>query len=257
VSVTDTAGVDEVVDRLDRDGYAIVERLFDAEETSAIKTELTRILESVPTGRNDFEGWHTRRIYSVFAKTRMLDGAATHPLVLGALDRFLGEHYQLSAPTGIEIGPGEVAQVLHHDDGIYPVPQPHAELVTNVMWAFDDFTEKNGATRIVPGSHRGALDQAGSDTPTVAAEMPAGSAMIYLGSVWHGGGANRTESARLGVAIEYVAGWLRPQETQLLAVPRETARTLSPRLQELLGYDVYPPFVGYVDGRHPRRVLER
>ena len=257
MSVTDTAGVDEVVDRLDRDGYAIVEGLFDAEETSAIKTELTRILESVPTGRNDFEGWHTRRIYSVFAKTRMLDGAATHPLVLGALDRFLGEHYQLSAPTGIEIGPGEVAQVLHHDDGIYPVPQPHAELVTNVMWAFDDFTEKNGATRIVPGSHRGALDQAGSDTPTVAAEMPAGSAMIYLGSVWHGGGANRTESARLGVAIEYVAGWLRPQETQLLAVPRETTRTLSPRLQELLGYDVYPPFVGYVDGRHPRRLLER
>ena len=256
-TVSTPAGLDEVVAGLDQNGYAIVEGLLDADETSAIRAELTRILESVPTGRNDFEGWHTRRIYSVFAKTRMLDGAATHPLVLGALDRFLGEHYQLSAPTGIEIGPGEVAQVLHHDDGIYPVPQPHAELVTNVMWAFDDFTEKNGATRIVPGSHRGALDQAGPDTPTVAAEMPAGSAMIYLGSVWHGGGANRTERARLGVAIEYVAGWLRPQETQLLAVPPELARTLSPRLQELLGYDVYPPFVGYVDGRHPRRLLER
>ena len=255
-TVSTPAGLDEVLADLDQNGYAIVEGLLDPHETSAIRSELAGILESVPTGRNDFEGWHTRRIYSVFAKTRMLDGAATHPLVLGALDRVLGEHYLLSGPTGIEIGPGEVAQVLHHDDGIYPVPQPHAELVTNVMWAFDDFTEQNGATRIVSGSHRGALETAGPDTPTVPAEMPAGSAMIYVGSVWHGGGANRTDRARLGVAIEYVAGWLRPQETQLLAVPRETARTLSPRLQELLGYDVYPPFVGYVDGRHPRKVLE-
>ena len=95
-----------------------------------------------------------------------------------------------------------------------------------------------------------------SSLVTVPAEMPAGSAMLYLGSVWHGGGANRTDRARLGVAIEYVAGWLRPQETQLLAVPPEVARALPVRLQELLGYDVYPPFVGYVDGRHPRRVLE-
>ncbi len=255
-AVSAAARTDEVVERLDRDGYAIVEGALDRDETRAIRAELTRILESVPTGRNDFEGRHTRRIYAIFAKTRALDGAATHPLVLGALDHVLGRHYQLSAPTGIEIGPGEVAQVLHRDEDIYPVPRPHPELVTNVMWAFDDFTAANGATRIVPGSHRGAFEQADPGTATVTAEMPAGSAMLYVGSVWHGGGANTTTQPRLGVAIEYVAGWLRPQETQLLAVPRETARALPPRLQELLGYNVYPPFVGYVDGRHPRRLLE-
>jgi ectoine hydroxylase-related dioxygenase (phytanoyl-CoA dioxygenase family) len=257
MTLTVDAGVDGVLASLDRDGYAIVEGILDPEETARIRAELARLLASIPTGRNDFEGWRTRRIYSIFAKTRALDGAATHPLVLGALDRVLGEHYQLSGPTGIEIGPGEVAQVLHRDEGIYPVPQPHSELVANVMWAFDDFTEANGATRIVPGSHAGALEAPGPTTTTVPAEMPAGSAMIYLGSVWHGGGANQTDRTRLGVAIEYVTGWLRPQETQLLAVRPDLARTLSPRLQELLGYDVYPPFVGYVDGRHPRRMLDR
>jgi ectoine hydroxylase-related dioxygenase (phytanoyl-CoA dioxygenase family) len=251
-----TAAVDDVVATLDRDGYAVVEGLLDRNETTRVRDELSRILADVPTGRNEFEGFRTKRIYAVFAKTRALDGAATHPLVLGALDRVLGEHFLLSAPTGIEIAPGEVAQVLHHDDGIYPIAQPHPELVTNVMWAFDDFTDANGATRIVPGSHAGALREVGPATRTVAAEMPAGSAMLYLGSVWHGGGANQTDRPRLGVAIEYIAGWLRPQETQLLAVPPATVRTLPPRLQELLGYDVYPPFVGYVDGRHPRRTLE-
>lgn len=255
-ALTAGAAVDDVVASLERDGYAVVEGLLDREETARVRAELSRILADVPTGRNDFEGYRTKRIYAIFAKTRALDHAATHPLVLGALERVLGEHFLLSAPTGIEIGPGEVAQVLHHDDGIYPIAQPHPELVTNVMWAFDDFTDANGATRIVPGSHAGALREVGPATATVAAEMPAGSAMLYVGSVWHGGGANRTDRPRLGVAIEYIAGWLRPQETQLLAVPPPIARTLPARLQELLGYDVYPPFVGYVDGRHPRRALD-
>jgi ectoine hydroxylase-related dioxygenase (phytanoyl-CoA dioxygenase family) len=255
-ATTADAGVDEVVDVLERDGYAIVEGVLTRAEVVDIRGALARILEAVPTGRNDFEGHRTRRIYAIFAKTRALDGCALHPLVLGVLDRVLGPHYQLSAPTGIEIGPGEVAQVLHRDEDIYPVPRPHPELVTNVMWAFDDFAEVNGATRMVPGSHRGRLAQAEPDTATVPAEMPAGSVMIYLGSVWHGGGANRTQRARLGVAIEYVVSWLRPQETQLLAVPRDVARGLPARLQELLGYNVHPPFLGYVDGRHPRKLLE-
>jgi ectoine hydroxylase-related dioxygenase (phytanoyl-CoA dioxygenase family) len=255
-AITADAGVDEVVDVLERDGYAIVEDVLARAEVVDIRGELAQILNAVPTGRTDFEGHRTRRIYAIFAKTRALDGCALHPLVLGVLDRVLGPHYQLSAPTGIEIGPGEVAQVLHRDEDIYPVPRPHPELVTNVMWAFDDFTDVNGATRMAPGSHRGRLAQAEPDTATVPGEMPAGSVMIYLGSVWHGGGANRTERARLGVAIEYVVSWLRPQETQLLAVPREVARGLPERLQELLGYNVHPPFLGYVDGRHPRKLLE-
>ena len=123
------------------------------------------------------------------------------------------------------------------------------------MWALDDFTAANGATRLVPGSHRWG-ERRPDPAPTVTAEMPAGSVMFYLGSLWHGGGANTTDRTRLGVILEYVAAWLRPQENHVLGVPREIARALPERLQELLGYNIYPPFLGYVDGRHPRRVLE-
>jgi len=166
-------------------------------------------------------------------------------------------HYQFSAPVGIEIGPGEAAQSLHRDDGVYPLPQPHSDVVVNTMWALEDFTVANGATRLVPCSHRWIDRRPDESTPTIAAEMPAGSMMIYLGSVWHGGGANTTDRPRLGVILEYVASWLRPQENHLLAVPREVAATLPERLQELLGYNIYPPFLGYVDGRHPRRLLDK
>ena len=247
--------INEVVGRLDAEGYAIVDGLVTPGDAGTIGDELRRTLDSVPTGRNDFEGFRTRRLYALFAKTRALDPLATHPLALGVLERVLGPHFQLSGPTGIEIGPGEAAQVLHRDEDVYPVPRPHLQLVVNVMWAFDDFTDANGATRLVAGSH-GAVERPPDDAPIRFAEMPAGSAMFYVGSLWHGGGENRTNAPRLGVAMEYVVSWLRPQESHLLAVTPEIARTLPKRLRELLGYNVYPPFLGYVDGRHPDRLLE-
>jgi len=144
---------------------------------------------------------------------------------------------------------------LHADDAIYPIPRPHAELVVTVMWPLGEFTEANGATRIVVGSHRWVDRRPDSGTAAMAVELEAGAALMYLGSVWHGGGANRTDRARLGVVLHYAVGWLRPVETHTLVVPPAVARGLSPRLQELLGYNIYPPFIGYVDGRHPAKLL--
>ena len=250
------ATVEAVSESLERDGYAIVEQLLTPDEAKAKRAELTRILDETPVGRNDFEGFKTRRIYALFAKTRAFDGPATHPLVLGVLDRVLGTSYQLSAPVGIEISPGETAQVLHTDDGIYPIPRPHQEIVLNTMWALDDFTEENGATRVVPGSGSWIDRRPDETTPVEMATMPAGSVMFFTGSVFHGGGANNSDKPRLGTILEYVSGWLRPQENHCLAVPRELVKTLEPRLQELLGYNIHPPFVGYVDGRHPRRIFD-
>lgn len=249
------ATIDEVADAIDREGYAIVERLLTPSEANEKRAELTRILAETPVGRNDFEGFKTRRIYALFAKTRAFDEPATHPLVLGVLDRVLGSSYQLSAPVGIEISPGETAQVLHTDDGIYPIAKPHPEIVLNTMWALDDFTERNGATRVVPGSHH-STERPSEDAHIELATMPAGSVMFFTGSVFHGGGANQSDKPRLGTILEYVSGWLRPQENHILAVPREIVRTLPVRLQELLGYNIHPPFVGNVDGRHPRKTLE-
>lgn len=249
------ATVDKVVEQLEAEGYVAVRGMLEPAKLAEIRTDLLRVLEDVPPGRNFFEGSHTRRIYAVFAKTRTLDGPAIDPLVLGVVERIIG-HAQLSAPTGIAIDPGEAAQILHHDDSIYPLFRPHQEIVLNTMWALDDFTVANGATRIVEGSHRWVDRQPKADEPTIAAEMPAGSVLFYNGSIWHGGGANTTDTTRLGVILEYAASWVRQQENHLLAVPRATARQLPERLQELLGYNIRPPFIGYVDGRHPLKALE-
>jgi ectoine hydroxylase-related dioxygenase (phytanoyl-CoA dioxygenase family) len=246
--------VDQTVSALQEVGYALVPDAIDAGHVALARADLERAVAATPPGRDDFEGHQTRRVYGLFAKTRSLDSLATHPIVLGVLDRVLGQ-YQLSAPAAIAIGPGERAQVLHPDDAIYPVSRPHGELVVNVMWPLEDFTEANGATRIVPGSHRWIDEHPGPTTPTVAVEMEAGSALMYLGSVWHGGGANRTGRVRLGVVLHYAVGWLRPVENHVLAVPPAEVARLPRRLQELLGYNIYPPFIGYVDGRHPAKLL--
>ncbi len=237
-------------------GYAIVPGLLDDDAVEAARTDLGRLAAGTPTGRDAFEGTTTRRVYALFAKTRTMDAAACHPVVLAVLDQVLG-HSQLSAPTGIAVGPGAPAQPLHPDDAIYPVPRPHPELVVNVMWPLDRFTVENGATRLVPGSHRWADERPDDDTPTVAAAMEPGSALLYVGSLWHGAGANRSPATRLGVVLHYAVSWLRPVESHLLAVPPPLAATLPVRLQELLGYNLAPPFLGYVDGRHPRRLLDR
>jgi ectoine hydroxylase-related dioxygenase (phytanoyl-CoA dioxygenase family) len=256
VSAATSTG-EEIAGRLADDGYVIVTDMMSDADVQTARADLHRVLKTTKTGRNLFEGYSTQRVYALFAKTRTFDQAATHPLLLDVLDRVLG-HYQLSAPVGIRIGPGEKAQILHCDDAIYPLPKPHPPVVLNTMWPLDGFTEENGATRFVPGSHRWDPDRHPTDADEVAmATMAPGSAMFYLGSLWHGGGANQTSTPRLGVILEYAAAWLRPQENHCLAVPRDTVSQLPQRLQELLGYNIYPPFVGYVDGSHPLKVLRR
>jgi ectoine hydroxylase-related dioxygenase (phytanoyl-CoA dioxygenase family) len=252
----DAAGHD-VAAALDEGGYALIEGVLDPDDIAARLAALDDLFAATPAGRNPFEGYRTRRIYAVFAKTRAFDDLAVHPLLTGALDHALGPHYQFSAPVALSIGPGEVAQPLHRDEDVYPLPRPHPPVVLNSMWALTDFTEDNGATRLIPGSHRWDEDRRpdADDPEIVQATMPAGSVLIYLGGLWHGGGANATDRARPGLILEYVVSWLRPQESQLVAVPPEVAATLPERLQEMLGYNIYPPFLGYVDGRHPARTL--
>jgi phytanoyl-CoA dioxygenase PhyH len=249
------ASVTDVVAALDERGYALVEGILAPEEVKAKQEAMAEVLAGTPSGRNDFEGFATQRVYALFAKTRAFDDTALHPLLTGVLDELLRQ-YQFSAPVAIHIGPGETAQVLHRDEDVYPLARPHPPVVLNTMWALCDFTAANGATRLVPGSHRWDPERRPADEEALDAEMPAGSVLFYLGGLWHGGGANRTDQPRLGVILEFVVSWLRSQETHLLAVPRDVVGQLPERLQELLGYNIYPPFLGYVDGRHPRRILE-
>jgi ectoine hydroxylase-related dioxygenase (phytanoyl-CoA dioxygenase family) len=87
--------------------------------------------------------------------------------------------------------------------------------------------------------------------------MPKGSVMVYNGSLWHGGGANRTDRRRIGVAMNYCAGWVRQQENQQLGIPREIAAQFEPRLQELCGYSLYNGLIGHIDKSHPMELLGR
>lgn len=241
---------------IERDGYAIRRDVLDAAEVAALRAALDPILLDTPTGRNPFEGFRTKRIYSPLAKTRALDELILSPWLQQLSNSLIGPH-TLSSIIGIQIGPGEVAQEIHYDAAAYPLPRTFGEVVFNTMWALDDFTEDNGATVLYPGSNHSLERSAPADGEPVTAVMPAGSVLIWPGKTFHGGGANRTEAWRLGLVIEFVAGWLRTHENIQASIPTDVAREMPQRMQELIGYHLHPDFLGWVDGRHPRKVLTR
>ncbi|BBZ11604.1 phytanoyl-CoA dioxygenase family protein [Mycobacterium branderi] len=253
-SSVDPAIVDADWAALDRDGYLVWENLLSTEECEQIREVVRPWLGH--TGRNSFEGRRTQRIYSLLSRTRVCDRLVDHPRVLAVLDRLLMPNYLLSALQAINIQPGESAQLLHHDDGFYPVPRPRAPLAAATIWAIDDFTADNGATVLIPGSHRWGKRRPGRDDPAMAVVMPAGSCVFFVGTLWHGGGANTSSRDRLAVTAQYCQPWLRPMEAYLLSVPREIARTVSDDIRRMLGYSIHPPFIGAVDGLHPLRVLD-
>ncbi len=248
----------EIIDRLDRDGYVVIEAVANPSELEEIRTAVRPLFARTPTGRNAFEGRRTRRIYSLLAKTRATDRLASVEF-LGAIARELVGHHQLSAHVAVEVGAGSAAQELHTDDQVYPVSRPHDELVLTALWAIDDLNESCGTTALIPGSHRWADRAPTPDEVENAVEVsvPAGSLLLYRGSLWHAVGANRSADAAIFIYSEYIASWLRPLESHLLAIPRSTARQLPERLRELIGYNIRPPYTGSVNGRHPRRALRR
>ncbi|WP_416561881.1 phytanoyl-CoA dioxygenase family protein [Nocardia testacea] len=251
----DPAVVAADLSALDRDGYVIWEDLLSLDECEQLRGALTPLLQR--TGRNTFEGQRTRRAYSLLEKTRACDLLVEHPRVLAVLDRLFLPNYLLSQLQAIEIHPGEQAQMLHHDDGFYPIARPRPPLSAATMWAIDAFTDTNGATVVLPGSHHWDSARGPTEVDTrTAVRMPAGSCAFYLGTLWHGGGANRSAAARLGVTAQYCEPWLRPQEAYTLATGRDTARTVSENIRRMLGYSIHPPFMGAVDGMHPKRLLE-
>jgi ectoine hydroxylase-related dioxygenase (phytanoyl-CoA dioxygenase family) len=175
----------------------------------------------------------------------------------GSGERVFRPTVQISCTQLIEIGPREVAQELHRDDSVHHTFHPGVETSINSMYAFSDFTAENGATRVVPGSHKWDDTRTPQEHEVVQATMPRGSILIWLGSTWHGGGPNRTaDQYRLGAAYTYSLGHLRQEENQYLAVPREVVRQYPKRVQDLLGYCVSPPMCGFVEGQQPSVVLQ-
>lgn len=238
-----------------RDGFVILENLISVGENAKARAALEDLVG--PSGRNAFEGFKTQRAYALLRKTRALDLIAAHPRVLAILEAMMGPGPLLSAFLAIRLLPGEARQVPHFDAGFYPGARPRGALAVSAIWAIDPFTEENGATLVWPGSHLWDDDRRpGPRDEPVSAVMPAGSAIVFHGDTWHGGGANRAGAPRLALSPQYCAQWLRTMENMALAVPPEVVRGLNPDLQSLLGYQIRPPFMGYVDGMHPKRLLE-
>jgi hypothetical protein len=249
----------DVVDVLRRDGGVIVRNLAPVGLIGACSAELRLKFDEYDEGqRTDFSGAKTLRCGGVLRYAPTCAALIAHPMVLDVADAVLlpsCADYQIGSTTGIEILPGESEQQLHRDDTCYPIQVAGLELQIGVMWAFTDFTPENGATRVVPGSHRFLRAWHRPDlTHWTQAVMPAGSAVFYLGSTWHGGGANRSHAPRTGLINTYCLGWLRSEENHTLEVPPQSARQYDERVRRLLGYTTHGAGhdqLGYYDGNDP------
>ncbi len=254
----DTDTIQGHLDAVARDGFTILERAIDPALIDALNDDLLRLerdYEVVPSD-NSFEGARTVRIYNLLAFGPLYEAIPVHDHVLPVVEGVLDPGCLVSALSSISIDPGETAQPIHADDQLIPLDKPHAPTVCNSMWALTDFTEANGATRIIPGSHvADASPDYGAPYDSIPAEMPKGSVLVWHGSLWHGGGANTTNERRVGIAMNYCAGWIRQQENQQLGIPRETAAGFSPRLRQLCGYGIYNGLMGHINKRDPVELL--
>jgi hypothetical protein len=239
-------------------GYTVLRDAIAPALRERLRDSLQRLeaTEGLGFARTRFEGLRTVRIYNLLARGEVFWEVPLHPLALAVAERALDPELQLSSLSAITLAPGEQTQPLHEDTQRIPLPRPRAPLAINAIWALSDFTEANGATRIVPGSHRlDAPPRYGAACPTTAAEMPAGSILMFDSALWHGGGANTTDERRWAIACYYGAGWLRAQENQQLGIPLEAVRRMPRRLQQLCGWSVWQGQYGHVDNRDPIEFL--
>jgi len=254
----DAATTAEHVKRIDEQGYTVLEGAIDVDVCDALREDLDRLeheLGIVPAD-NGFEGRQTWRIYNLLAHGQLYEQIPVHSEVLPVVEGVLDPGCLVSSLSSIAIGPGETAQPIHADDQLIPIPKPHPPTVCNTMWALTDFTEANGATRIIPGTHKAdASPNYGQHYDSIPAEMAKGSVLVWHGSLWHGGGANQTDQRRYGIAMNYCAGYIRQQENQQLGLSPELVRRFPARLQELVGYGVYMGLIGHIDRKSPGQLL--
>jgi len=251
---------EKIAEILARDGACIVDRVVDAQVLAKLRSELAPYIDATALGTDGFSGRRTKRTGGLVARSETAREIVQHPLVLDAVKATLtgATSFHLHLTQVIAIGAGEPAQMIHRDQwafDFFPFPKGY-EVQCNTIWALTDFTEQNGATRVIAGSHRYDDGLRFEERDTEPAEMSAGSVLVYTGAIYHGGGANRSDATRYGLNITYARSWLRQEENQYLSVPHEIARELPEPLLRLIGYQRGAYALGYVDDlRDPLDVL--
>jgi ectoine hydroxylase-related dioxygenase (phytanoyl-CoA dioxygenase family) len=253
-----TATASEIAASVKEHGYAVIHDMLDADGLARLRSELQPYLEATVPGDDAFLGFRTKRFGALMARSEQAREMAQHPLLLALMDELLLPHcarYQINVTDVAHLEPGETAQVMHRDASFYPFQNPAPLTLCATMWAVSEFTRENGATWLVPGSHLWEEGRVPTEDEVVQAEMPAGSMVLYTGTVFHGGGANLSNTMRTGCLLHYSLGWLRQEENQYMACPPELAATFPRRLQELMGYDLAAVNLGFVDHKHPNDLL--
>lgn len=243
---------EEVSEILARDGCVVIDRVLDRTTIATLQSEMASYCEATPKGTDEFDGLETKRTGMLVARSPKSREIIMHHTVLDVAARALAHasSFQLHIAQIIDIGPQSLAQPIHRDQwafDFFPFPIGH-DSTCATMWALTDFTEENGATRVIPGSHKFEDRLQFTQADTVPAEMEAGSVLLYTGSLYHGAGANESDSVRSGLIVHYSLGWLRQEENQYLSVPTDVLQTLPEDLLRLMGYSHGAYSLGFIDG---------
>ena len=260
--VSSNASIETINEILKRDGALVMDDVIDADFIRQLRAETDPYMEATQNGSDDFAGRLTTRTGGLLMRSEKCRELIGHPLILKPCEVFLApycERVQLHLTQIIRLRPGQSGQMIHRDRWAWGKHLAHVEPQFNTIWAITDFTIENGATQLVPGSVDWPDDRQAKPEEITQAVMRAGSVLIYSGSVFHGGGANRSDSDRIGINLTYTLGWLRQEENQYLGAPPALGRNLSPELQQLAGYVMGQYALGYytppgAPGEHPEVV---
>jgi len=268
----DTQWLAQSIEEIKTQGFCRISGFLSPSKLAEVRAALGKHIGSFH-GRNNFEGTKTERVYTLVGRDKVFEEVVEDKRILALCEAFLEPNFLLTASQAIRLAPGETPQPFHADDSFYPIARPRPMVSLSMICAVDDFTAANGGTEVIPGSHlwseeklageyrrgEGELDadlEARLAGQTVTVEMPAGSCVVFAGNLLHRGGANNSQGPRCAFSNQYCQPWARTQENFFLGIPVEKARSMSSRVQELLGYSIHPPFMGQLSASHPQKALE-
>lgn len=251
------------IDALKAHGFCVIENAIPTAMVDGLARDLDGTFAATPVSDGPFYGADTVRFGGLLGRSPFAALFVQHPLILAIVEPVLRpwcDNIQLNLTQAIEIQPGAEQQVPHRDQDMWPssrmLPDDHeAEFLINVMWPFTAYRPENGSTMLWPGSHRRRSKDLIDPEEAVSHDLSPGSALLFLGSTLHCGGANRTAAARRGMIVSYSLGWLKPYEVQTLVYPPEKAKHFSPDLARLVGYQIHRPNLGNVEGQCPSELL--